>query len=301
MILASETLDARLPDLRAGLSATLAGDGRITEYTRTIEQIEGRKNTAELTTRQREQIRVIKTAVDTTSDAAHTNIRSYRNWLLILSGVVSVSLILVAIAHLRNSEFLFIPEAHSAGKHGADIGQLEAAGAVGGLLMALFALIRLTVYAGPVALPLWQALVRIPAGAAAGLVGAALLQSKLLNSIVPQTRSGLLGYAVLFGAAPEILLRFLDGKVNAATAAARPKNDPLKSVPAQGEGGEPEHAGLDTQAGTQSSEKPKKRKNRKRAPVSNDERGRTDGGEQTDGRMPATNPGGRDPTITPGT
>jgi hypothetical protein len=231
MILPVEAIRARLPDLRAGIGTTLAGDGRADEYTRALEELE--TGQPDIRDEQREYIRVIKSAIDATSDAAHSNIRNYRNWLLIISAIVGAGLIAVAIVHSRNSEFLYIPEAHSAGKEGADVAQIEAAGAVGGLLMALFALIRLTVYSGPVALPLWQALVRIPAGAAAGLVGAVLVQSGLFSSIVPQTRTQLLGYAVLFGAAPEIVLRFLDNKVNAATSAARPKNDPLKRIPAQ--------------------------------------------------------------------
>jgi hypothetical protein len=65
------------------------------------------------------------------------------------------------------------------------------------------------------------------------VAGATLLQAELFSSITPQTRSGLLGYAVLFGAAPEIVLRFLDTKVNAVTAAARTENDPQTTVPAQ--------------------------------------------------------------------
>ncbi len=91
---------------------------------------------------------------------------------------------------------------------------------------------------------------------------------------------------MLFGAAPEILLRFLDGKVNAATAAARPKNDPLKSVPPQGDGGDPARDGLDTRGPAQSSEEPQEPE---RAPVSNAEHRRTDEGEQTGGGVPATN------------
>jgi hypothetical protein len=140
------------------------------------------------------------------------------------------------VAHAVNPDVLYICQATKgvcAGGPGADLGQIEAAGALGGLLMALFALIRLTVYSGPVALPLWQALVRVPAGAAAALVGAFLLQGEVLSSITPQSRSGLLGYAVLFGAAPEVVLRFLDDKVNKVTAAARTENDPVTKVPAQ--------------------------------------------------------------------
>jgi hypothetical protein len=236
LILPNATVHARLPDIRAGLTTTLAGDGRVEEYARALSLLEGRKP-QDITQADREQIRVIKSAIDSTSDAAHSNIRNYRNWLLIVSAVVIVGLLGAAIAHARNSEFIYIGEAGSPGHAGADVAELEAAGGLGGLLMAIFALIRLTVYSGPVALPLWQALVRVPAGAVAGLVGAALLQGKLLSSFVPQQRSGLLAYAFLFGAAPEIVLRLLDNKVNAATAAARPKNDPLKTVPHQARAG----------------------------------------------------------------
>jgi hypothetical protein len=237
MILPSDTIYARLPELRAGLTTTLAGDGRVEGYSATLDRLEGKKpkddKPVELLSADREDIRVIKCAIDSTSDTAHSNIRNYRNWLLIVSTVVIIGLVVVAVAHWRNSEFIYIPEGGSAGHIGADVAQIEAAGALGGLLMAIFALVRLTVYSGPVALPLWQALVRIPAGAVAGLVGAAFLQSKLLSAFIPQARSGLLAYAFLFGAAPEIILHFLDNKVNAATAAARPKNDPLKTVPTQ--------------------------------------------------------------------
>jgi hypothetical protein len=226
-------LKARLPEMRAALTTTLAGDGRLVEYTG---QIDAAAKAAEITDEQREQLRVIRSAIDAASDAAHTNVRNYRNWLLIVSGAVTVGLVGLAVAHAVNPDVLYICQATKgvcAGGPGADLGQIEAAGALGGLLMALFALIRLTVYSGPVALPLWQALVRVPAGAAAALVGAFLLQGEVLSSITPQSRSGLLGYAVLFGAAPEVVLRFLDDKVNKVTAAARTENDPVTKVPAQ--------------------------------------------------------------------
>jgi hypothetical protein len=232
-ILPAKMLKARLPEMRAALTTTLAGDGRLVEYTG---QIDAAAKAAEITDEQREQLRVIRSAIDAASDAAHTNVRNYRNWLLIVSGTVTVGLIGLAVAHAVNPDVLYICQATKgvcAGGSGADLGQIEAAGALGGLLMALFALIRLTVYSGPVALPLWQALVRVPAGAAAALVGAFLLQGEVLSSITPQSRSGLLGYAVLFGAAPEVVLRFLDDKVNKVTAAARTENDPVTKVPAQ--------------------------------------------------------------------
>lgn len=233
MILPSETLCARLPDIRAGLTTTLAGDGRLEEYSGRLKQIEGTHPEA-ITREQREHLRVIESAVDSVSDTAHSNVRNYRNWLLIVTVVVIVGLVVVAVAHGANPRFLYIQQTGAPRGAGADVAQIESAGAAGGLLMALVALIRLTVFSGPVALPLWQSLVRIPAGAAAALVGAMMLQGQVISSIVPQPRSGLLGYAAVFGAAPELVLRFLDERVNKATAAARPKSDPLKPVPAQG-------------------------------------------------------------------
>jgi hypothetical protein len=219
-------LRARIGELREGIATSLSGDGRATGYVEVLSDLEKSKH--DLTDEDRAELREIKEAIDSTSDTAHTNVRNYRNWLLIVAGVVLACLVLAALAHGANQKFIFIPEA---GKQhfGADVAQLEAAGALGGLLMAIFALVRLSVYSGPVALPMWQALVRIPSGAVAGLVGAALLQGNLFTALQPQSRSSLLAYAFLFGAAPEIVLRLLDNKVNEATAAAAPKNDPAKS------------------------------------------------------------------------
>jgi len=233
MVAPAESVKARLPEIRASLLATLGdSDGRVAPYTKTLEEAEKHLND------HRDDIRSIKSAIDAASDAAHSNVRNYRNWLLIVSSVVAAGLIAVAVAHAGDPGFIYIAEKGKTNPAiGADIAQIEAAGAVGGLLMAIFALIRLKVYSGPYALPLWQALVRIPAGAAAALVGAALLQGQVISTLSPQPRSGLLGYAVLFGAAPELVLRFLDKQVNSVSAAARTKNDPLKTVPKTGEGG----------------------------------------------------------------
>jgi hypothetical protein len=230
MVASQDSVEARLPEMRASLTTTLGeSDGRVPEYSKVLDESSGHVDA------NRNKLRVIKSAIDAASDAAHSNVRNYRNWLLIVALVVTAGLIGVAIAHAFDSDFIDI----KVGQASADVAQLEAAGATGGLLMALFALIRLKVYSGPYALPLWQALIRVPSGAAAALVGTILLQGNLLSSLAAQTdMSALLGYATLFGAAPEILLRFLDKQVNSVSAAARTKNDPLKQVPKQTTGPE---------------------------------------------------------------
>ena len=227
MITPTATLEAQLPEIRAALSTVLGkDDGRVTEYTAALKSYQGQANG------HREQIRVIKQTINAASDIAHANVRSYRNWLFGIALIVSLVLAVVGVAHAFDDSFLLI-EVGKIG-HNADVGQIQLAGAVGGLLTALFALIRLNVYSGPFNLPFWQALIRIPAGAAAALVGVMLLQGKLLSTFGAATRTGeLLAYAVLFGAAPDIVLRFLDNEVNKVSSAARTTNDPLKAVPQQ--------------------------------------------------------------------
>jgi len=70
MILPSVTVAARLADLRAGVSTTLRGDGRAEGYAETLKTIEA-QNPASIDSVDRERIRVIKSAIDSTSDAAH--------------------------------------------------------------------------------------------------------------------------------------------------------------------------------------------------------------------------------------
>jgi hypothetical protein len=225
MIGSGDWVKARLFELQASVSTTVGrNDERVPTYIKLLEDAGADIDAY------REQLRVIKSTVDGASDEAHKNVRSYRNWLVLVGAVVSVALVGLGIGHWANAEFLEI----RAGSFEADLAQVEFAGALGGLLMALFALIRLDVYSGPYALPLWQALIRIPAGSAAALVGVIFLQGKLLSAVASQNdRTALLAYAVLFGAAPEIVLRFIDKKVNDVSAAARTKNDPEKAVSTQ--------------------------------------------------------------------
>lgn len=226
MILPARSLEALVPEVQASLTTVLGEkDARTKAYLDALATFVQDKSLDE----HRDDLSEMRESIDASSDVAHANIRSYRNWLFGISTVVIIVLAAVAIAHAFDSSFLGIGVPDSPD---ADLLQVEMAGAVGGLLMALFALIRLNVYSGPFNLPFWQALVRIPAGAAAALVGVALLQGQVLTVFKPAgDETTLLAYAVLFGAAPEIVLRFLDKQVNDASNAARTKNDPLKDVP----------------------------------------------------------------------
>src|SRR6202011_4410187 len=109
-----------------------------------------------------------------------------RNWLLIVGSTVTVALVTLAIVHAVDPHFLFVcqavPSKHTTcGPNGVSIAEIEVAGGVAGLITALIALIRLNVYSTLLALPLWQSLIRLPAGAAGALLGVLLVQSKLVT------------------------------------------------------------------------------------------------------------------------
>ncbi len=230
MIQDDDTFNARLPELQASVSANILDTERAAAYTERLKLSIGSPKPPGL----RAAARVIKQAVDSASDVAHSDMRNYRNWLSISAALLCAGCALIGIVHAANPEFLEICQAKvvATGQvagciaDSADIVELELAGAFGGLVAAFFALSRLKVYSGPYALPLWQAAIRVPAGSAAGVSGVLLLQSDLLSTMTPQSGHKLVAWAVLFGYAPDLLLRFLDKKVNEVSATARTKSDP---------------------------------------------------------------------------
>jgi hypothetical protein len=232
MIQDDDTFKARLPDLQASVAANILDTQRAAAYKARLES--PAHGGAEPTPPSRATARVIKQAVDSASEVAHSDIRHYRNWLIIIAALLCAGLALIGIVHAANPEFLKICQAkvvatgQAAGctSDSADVVELEIVGAFGGLVAAFFALTRLKVYSGPYALPLWQAAIRVPAGAAGGVLGALFLQSGLLSTLTPQSGHKLIAWAALFGYAPDLLLRFLDKKVNEVSATARTKNDP---------------------------------------------------------------------------
>jgi hypothetical protein len=122
-------------------------------------------------------------------------------------------------------------ERAAAARNGATDGDANdrlAAGAVGGIFAGGFALRRLQAYGGPYALPLWQALLRVPFGAAGAPLRISIMQSGLITAVKPQDNSDLIPYALSFGYAPDYLLRLLDRKVNEVSESARTKNDPVR-------------------------------------------------------------------------
>ena len=66
----------------------------------------------------------------------------------------------------------------------------------------------------------------MPAGAAVSLAAVLLLQSGLIKGLTAQSGLAILGVALVFGYAPDILLRMMDQKATSLLGEAQSKNNP---------------------------------------------------------------------------
>jgi len=78
----------------------------------------------------------------------------------------------------------------------------------------------------PERLPVYQALIRVPTGAAVALAAVILMQSGQIKGLSPQTGLSILAVALLCGYVPDVLLRFMDQKATSLLGQAQSKDDP---------------------------------------------------------------------------
>jgi hypothetical protein len=118
----------------------------------------------------------------------------------------------------------FCPTVESRGSDSCPVDavwQVQLLGALGGFVTALAALQKLRGYRNPYNLPLVQAAVRVPAGALTGLIGILILQSGAFQ-LDPAEGNTVVAYAIVFGAAQELVTRLIDQKANSLIEAATP-------------------------------------------------------------------------------
>jgi hypothetical protein len=240
MIQSPEDVKARLGEIDAALRANLKeDDSRLAPASKRLAALsEGPASDIELA---RSEIRQYLQTTDSAGDAAHANVRSFRNLLVLIGAVVAAAAIGLAVLHALVPGFLDLsgPAPAKGATHPDAIEPWQAvlAGATGGLVAALFSITRLGGYSGAYRLPAYQALIRIPAGALVGLVAAILLQAQFIDVLKPQFGLSLLAYALVFGYAPEVLLRYVDQRAQKVLGQAQTKNDPGRPAlakPAQG-------------------------------------------------------------------
>lgn len=192
-----ESLRARAPELRATVRLRIGKDDPRREAYE--EQL-----TAESLSR--EMFREIRHNLNEISDDAHGRLRNYRNVVLAMTFVLVVGTGLLA-ADAPSDQWLPIT-------HGKPpwptIWQVELVGALGGLLAGVTTLRSLQGFAGPYALPFVMALLKIPAGALTGLLGALWMQNSIFSGLQPQDGLKILAFVALFGFAQQTLTTFAD-------------------------------------------------------------------------------------------
>jgi len=178
----------------------------------------------------REELRSFQELANTTSDEAHANVRSLRNLLIVVGASLLFGLALLIGLHALGPGFLDLsgpsPAAGTKGPDAVEVWEVIAVGALGGGIAAVFTVAKLGGYAGPYRLPVYQALIRVPAGAAVSLAAVLLLQSGLIKGLTAQSGLAILGVALVFGYAPDILLRMMDQKATSLLGQAQSKNNP---------------------------------------------------------------------------
>jgi hypothetical protein len=143
----------------------------------------------DLSSEDREQIRAAHEHVRFTEDD-HSEARSFRNNLLLWTGGLAVGSIVLAGITQDGFRTLVI-------------------GAVAGVLTTALAWRDLTHLAGPFVVNTAQAALKVPAGAAAALLGVLLVRSGIISGL-SVTSSTAYGYAVVFGLSQQALTQVVD-------------------------------------------------------------------------------------------
>lgn len=140
------------------------------------------------------------------SDDSHGRVRNYRNVVLTITLFLTAGVFALAF---DPPSAPWLPINHGDAPW-PTIWQVEVVGALGGLLAAVTTLRGLEGFAGPYSLPLMMGLLKIPAGALTGLLGALWMQNGVFSGLQPQDGLKILAYVALFGYAQQTLTTFAD-------------------------------------------------------------------------------------------
>lgn len=237
LVQSAGSVQDRIADIDVALRSNLKEDDpRLTPATNRLGEL-GKANSAELDDGVREELRHYQQLANAAGDQAHANVRSQRNLLIAIGFCVSLGLALIAVLHALAPSFINLsgPTSATDASRAAtiEVWEAESVGALGGLIAAVFTISRLGGFAGPYRLPVYQALIRVPAGAAVALAAVLLVQSDQIKALGAQSGLGILAVALLFGYAPDVLLRFMDQKATSLLGQAQSKNNPARPPLAQ--------------------------------------------------------------------
>jgi hypothetical protein len=160
------------------------------------------------------------------SDAQHMRVRSFRNILIGTTFALTVLALLVgiigtaaphAVAMCTPSGTSGVRACPTGGRapSGGDAFFVEILGLAGAAITAVTAIRKLQGTSTPYAVPLISLLLKLPTGAITALLGLVLRRAGFGPSIKSLGQAQLIGYAVLFGAAQQLFLQFVDKRAKA--------------------------------------------------------------------------------------
>jgi hypothetical protein len=228
LVQSAVSVQDRVRTIDAALRNNLKSDDtRLTPATKRLEAI-AQDGAAGVDPTARQELRDYEKLGNEASDDAHANVRSLRNLLIVIGVCTTAVLVLTALLHALAPGFLDLSvAASSSAKPGAiEVWEVEIVGMLGGMIAAVFTIAKLGGFSGPYRLPVYQALIRVPAGSIVALAAVVLMQSKQISALSPQSGLSVLAVALVFGYAPDVLLRFMDQKATSLLGQAQSKNDP---------------------------------------------------------------------------
>lgn len=152
----------------------------------------------------------------------YSNLRNFRNNLILVSLALLLLVIGLAVWHIFNPDVLTLcasgEKLHcvSGGEVSkpADVALVATVGAIGGLLAIAFTLTQTTVAPSRYDPKTWLVFLKPVTGSATALIGVILLQADLLIKPVEWSGSVILAYAAVFGFSQQLLTRFVDKRAD---------------------------------------------------------------------------------------
>ncbi|MBI2168646.1 MAG: hypothetical protein HYU28_03970 [Actinobacteria bacterium] len=258
---------ALAPEIAAAVDATFAKDDpRRRKYSARLKHLSAHEGLDQF---EREQARTMWRAAHEASDVAYANLRSYRNLLLVMTGLLLMALAGITYLQDRAPDTLALcavaeptttttttttttrpgttaptrkappkaralrtncPTGEKVRATTADALAVQAVGALGALLAAAVALSRQRRFQTPYGVPLAQVYLKIAAGATTALFGVVLLQNEVFGITAPGSGQAILGYAALFGYAQQAATRWVDSQARQLLGTATTKADPSRAL-----------------------------------------------------------------------
>lgn len=227
LIQGEQAVRNRIGSIDAALRNNLkADDPRLTPA---ISRLQAIAKESKLCSNIRQELRDYERLANEASDEAYENVRSLRNLLIAISGFTIVLLVAFAVVHAFAPAFLDLSgPATKPPSDAVEVWEVELAGMLGGAIAAVFTIAKLGGFSGTYRLPVYQALIRVPAGAAVALAAVLLIQSKQIDALSAQSGLSVLAVALVFGYAPDVFLRFMDQKATSLLGETQSKNDPSR-------------------------------------------------------------------------